>query len=110
MAPRLGRAEVEAIFGHDLYAKVDNRPGFEDIVGLGVHKPFECVGEYYEAAESLLSVLDDDEWRGALLVEEFRSRREELEKVAVGHDDGQGDAAAVNYVPARYRPALAPVR
>ncbi|BBZ28288.1 hypothetical protein MMAD_25830 [Mycolicibacterium madagascariense] len=104
MAPRLGRAEVSAIFGHDLYAETDNRPGFEDIVGLGVHKPFECVGEYYEAAQSLLDVLDDDAWSGVPLVEEFRSRRDELEKVAAGADDG---GSAVDYVPDRYRGALA---
>lgn len=106
MAPRLGREEVEAIFGHDLFAEVDNRPGFEDIVGLGVHKPFECVGEYYEAAESLVSVLDADEWRGSPLVEEFRSRRDELEKVAASHDAERDGASAVDYVPARYAAAL----
>ena len=103
MAPRLGRAEVEAIFGHDLFGDLDNRPGFEDIVGLGVHKPFECVGEYYEAAESLVSVLDDEDWRGVPLVEEFRSRRDELEKVAV---DEQSGVIGVDYVPARYAAAL----
>lgn len=103
MAPRLGRAEVEAIFGHDLFGDLDNRPGFEDIVGLGVHKPFECVGEYYEAAESLVSVLDDEDWRGVPLIEEFRSRRDELEKVAV---DEQNGVIGVDYVPARYAAAL----
>ncbi len=106
MAPRLGRAEVEAIFGRDLFADVDNRAGFEDIVGLGVHKPFECVGEYYEAAESLIAVLDADEWRGVPLVEEFRSRRDELEKVATSQD-AVSEATAVDYVPARYAAALA---
>ncbi len=106
MAPRLGRAEVEAIFGHNLFADPGNRPGFEDIVGLGVHKPFECVGEYYEAAESLVSVLDDDEWRGVSLVEEFRGRRDELEKVAASDESGPDGAAAVHYVPARYAAAL----
>jgi UDP-N-acetyl-alpha-D-muramoyl-L-alanyl-L-glutamate epimerase len=103
MAPRLGRAEVEAIFGHDLFGDLDNRLGFEDIVGLGVHKPFECVGEYYEAAESLVAVLDDEDWRGVPLVEEFRSRRDELEKVAV---DEQSGVIGVDYVPARYAAAL----
>jgi len=103
MAPRLGRAEVEAIFGHDLFGDLDNRPGFEDIVGLGLHKPFECVGEYYEAAESLVSVLDDEDWRGVPLIEEFRSRRDELEKVAV---DEQNGVIGVDYVPARYAAAL----
>jgi UDP-N-acetyl-alpha-D-muramoyl-L-alanyl-L-glutamate epimerase len=104
MAPRLGRAEVEAIFGHQLFDVRDNRPGFEDIVGLGVHKPFECVGEYYEAAESLLAVLDDEQWSGLRLVEEFRSRRAELATVAAGNDES---GPAVNYVPAKYAATLA---
>jgi hypothetical protein len=103
MGPRLGRSEVEAIFGRNLFAVGDNRPGFEDIVGLGVHKPFECVGEYYEAAESLVSILDDDDWRGLPLVEEFRSRRIELEAVAAAGDDS---GPAVHYVPARYAATL----
>jgi UDP-N-acetyl-alpha-D-muramoyl-L-alanyl-L-glutamate epimerase len=106
MAPRLGRSEVEAVFGGNLLADVDNRVGFEDVVGLGAHKPFECVGEYYEAAESLVSVLDADEWRGVPLVEEFRTRRDELEKVATS-DDSDG-SAPVDYVPARYAAALDP--
>ena len=70
---------------------------------MGVHKPFECVGEYYEAAESLLSVLDDDDWRGLPLVEEFRTRRGELEMVATTCDDS---GPAVHYVPARYAATL----
>ena len=102
MAPRLGRPEVEAIFGHDLYAVEDNRAGFADIVGLGVHKPFECVGEYYEAAESLLSVLDSDDWRGVALVEEFRTRRDELKAVAASQEPEGGR----DYVPERYAAAL----
>ena len=102
MAPRLGRAEVEAIFGRNLLAEADNHAGFSDVVGLGAHKPFECVGEYYEAAESLVSILDDEEWRGVLLVEEFRSRRDELEKVAIATQS----EVALDYVPARYAAAL----
>jgi hypothetical protein len=104
MAPRLGRKEVEAIFGRNLLADEDNRVGVADVVGLGAHKPFECVGEYYEAAESLISVIDDDEWRDVLLVEEFRSRRGELEEVATS--DESRPVGAVDYVPARYAAAL----
>ena len=102
MAPRLGRAEVEAIFGRNLLEDEGNRAGFADVVGLGVHKPFECVGEYYEAAESLVALLDDDGWRGVLLVEEFRGQRDELEKVATSGDADTG----VHHVPARYAAAL----
>ena len=99
------RAEVEAIFGRNLFVNNDNRAGFEDIVGLGDHKPFECVGEYYEAAESLLAVLDDDEWGGLPIVEEMRPRRAEIEAVATKHDDGSD----VEYVPEHYKAALSHV-
>lgn len=102
MAPRLGRPEVEAIFGRNLFEAPDNLAGFADIVGLGVHKPFECVGEYYEAAESMLAVLDDEQWRGLPLVEEFRTRRTELEAVAAAPDDSE----SLDYVPARYAASL----
>jgi hypothetical protein len=102
MAPRLGRTEVEAIFGSNLFVDNDNRAGFDDIVGLGEHKPFECVGEYYEAAESLLAVLDDDEWAGLPMLEALRSRRSEIEAVATKHDDG----SEVEYVPELYKAAL----
>lgn len=102
MAPRLGRAEVEAIFGRNLLADEGNYTGFADVVGLGAHKPFECVGEYYEAAESLVAIIDDDGWRGVPLVEKFRAQRDELQQVATS---GDADAAA-DYVPARYAAAL----
>lgn len=102
MAPRLGRTEVEAIFGHNLFDDAEQQAGFEDILGIGVHKPFECVGEYYEAAESMLEILDDDSWRGLNLVEQFRGARDELTKVAADHDD----SPVVQYVPARYAAAL----
>jgi hypothetical protein len=69
---------------------------------LGAHKPFECVGEYYEAAESLLSIVDDDDWRGLPLVEGFRARRTELEAVAATGDSGP----EFHYVPARYASTL----
>lgn len=103
MAPRLGRAEVEAIFGRNLFDAADNRPGFEDILGVGVHKPFECVGEYYEAAESMLSVLANAEWEGLALVEEFRSRETELKAVSGSGDDDR----AVDFVPPEYAATLA---
>lgn len=105
MAPRLGRPEVEAIFGRNLFEAADNLAGFADIVGLGVHKPFECVGEYYEAAESLLSVLEGEsaeQWRGLPLVEEFRTRRTELDAVAAAPDDSD----PADYVPAEYAASL----
>lgn len=105
MAPRLGRDEVEAIFGRNLFGMPDNLAGFADIVGTGVHKPFECVGEYYEAAEAMLAVLEGEsaeQWRGLPIVEEFRTRITELTAVATAADDSD----PLDYVPARYAATL----
>jgi UDP-N-acetyl-alpha-D-muramoyl-L-alanyl-L-glutamate epimerase len=98
LAPRLGRATLEKIFGHNLFADTGNRDGFADILGLGVHKPFECVGEYYEAAESMLAVIDDPQWQGLELVDEFASQRAQLAAVAVNPDP----SPAEHHVPDRY--------
>jgi hypothetical protein len=102
LAPRLGRARLEEIFGANLFADPAQRDGIADILGLGVHKPFECVGEYYEAAEAMLTVLDDDTWQGLPLVDEFASHRTELEAVAAGQDSTPAD----DHVPPRYAKLL----
>ena len=102
LAPRLGRATVEAIFGRNLFADNGNRDGFADILGLGVHKPFECVGEYYEAAEAMLAVIDDPLWHGLPLVDEFARHRARLGQVAHDHP---GDPAT-HHVPDRYAKLL----
>ncbi len=102
LAPRLGRATCEKIFGRNLFADTGNRDGMADILGLGVHKPFECVGEYYEAAEAMLAVIDDPQWQGLELVDEFAGRRTQLAAVAVNPDPGP----AAHHVPDRYAKLL----
>lgn len=98
LAPRLGRATLEQIFGRNLFADNGNRDGIADILGLGVHKPFECVGEYYEAAESMLAVIDDPQWQGLELVDVFAAQRAGLATVAVNPDP----SPAEHHVPERY--------
>ncbi|MEN4480004.1 hypothetical protein [Mycolicibacterium cosmeticum] len=102
LAPRLGRARLEEIFGTNLFGDPTQRDGIADILGLGVHKPFECVGEYYEAAEAMLTVLDDDSWHGLPLIDEFGSHRSELEAVAAGQDS----TPAEHHIPPRYAKLL----
>lgn len=98
LAPRLGRPTLEKIFGRNLFADTGNRDGMADILGLGVHKPFECVGEYHEAAESMLAVIDDPQWQGLELVDEFARQCAQLATVAVDPDP----SPAEHHVPARY--------
>lgn len=102
LAPRLGRATCEKIFGRNLFADTGNRDGMADILGLGIHKPFECVGEYHEAAESMLAVIDDPQWQGLELVDEFSLRRAELATVAVNPDPTPGR----HHLPERYAKLL----
>lgn len=102
LAPRLGRGTLESIFGHNLFEDKASRDDFADILGLGVHKPFECVGEYYEAAEAMLAVLDDPQWQGLALVDEFDGQRAELAAVAVDSDA----EPAEHHVPERYATLL----
>lgn len=102
MGPRLGRTQLEKIFGRNVFGDADVLPGVEDIVGLGAHKPFECVGEYYEAAEAMIALLDDPDWGGLPVVEAVRDRRPELVAVAATQDT----TPAVHYVPERYAAAL----
>jgi UDP-N-acetyl-alpha-D-muramoyl-L-alanyl-L-glutamate epimerase len=102
MGPRLGRTQLEKIFGRNVFDDPDVLPGVCDVVGLGVHKPFECVGEYYEAAEAAVALLDDADWSGLAVVEALRPRRVELAAVAATEDT----SPAPHFVPARYAAAL----
>lgn len=103
LAPRLGRAQTESIFGADLFDREANLQGFEEILGLHSHKPFECVGEYYEGAESLLTVFDQPEWCGSLIVERLRARRDEVATVAKAKQHIQ---SPTHYVPRVYEETL----
>lgn len=45
----LDPAAVEAIFGENLFDLPENRVAFRQMVGLGAHTPFECIGQVEEA-------------------------------------------------------------
>jgi hypothetical protein len=45
---------VEAVFPENLLEVPDNRAFFRDMVGLGAHTPFECIGQVEESRLALL--------------------------------------------------------
>ncbi len=45
----LDPAQVEAIFGENLFDLPENRLAFRQMVGLGAHTPFECIGQIEES-------------------------------------------------------------
>jgi UDP-N-acetyl-alpha-D-muramoyl-L-alanyl-L-glutamate epimerase len=57
----LPRAEVERIWGAELYAS-SPMEGFRALLGLSEWKPFECVGEHLECRVALASIIERDEW------------------------------------------------
>ncbi|GGO87197.1 hypothetical protein GCM10011584_11230 [Nocardioides phosphati] len=62
LSPFVPRAQMDAIFGKDLFADESLRPLFLDLLAIGDgHKPFECVGEPSEcrAAYTLLQTHPD---------------------------------------------------
>ncbi len=62
LATVLGRREVEAIWGADVFS-VSPLHGFEALLGLTEWKPFECVGESAECRVALALVSERPDWQ-----------------------------------------------
>ena len=48
--------------------------GFEELMGLSGHKPWECVGELAESGAALLRLAEDPAWRDASIVRALAPR------------------------------------
>jgi len=46
--PFLNKGEIDTIFANAPFSNPSNIPILNDLLGFGVHKPFECVGTYEE--------------------------------------------------------------
>lgn len=60
--------EMVNIFGTNMLDNLQQTEGFKDLVGLGKHKPFECVGEIDESAALLFQLSKKDEWKNCVNV------------------------------------------
>lgn len=81
LAPFLSPDEMAGIFGGNMLEDATQEQGFADMLGLGEHKPFECVGEVDECVAALVLLAASPEWRGARLVRRF------AEEILPGVDD-----------------------
>lgn len=68
LAGAMGRARIESIFGKNMLNDPAQIPGYEELVGLSGHKPWECVGEIAECGAALLRLAGQDEWRDCAVV------------------------------------------
>ncbi|HEX8075006.1 MAG TPA: hypothetical protein VF545_08490 [Thermoleophilaceae bacterium] len=72
LAPWLGPERLESIFGANLLHDPGEVAGFAELMGVGGHKPFECVGEEDESAAAFRLIADRPEWRDAVVVRHVR--------------------------------------
>lgn len=65
LSPFVPRAQMDAIFGKDLFADASLRPLFLDLLAIGDgHKPFECVGEPSECRAAYTLLGRHPDWAG----------------------------------------------
>ncbi len=77
------QALIEAV-GKNILADEKQIGGFEELLGLANHKPFECVGELEECAVAFYLLAQQDDWKNEFMVRELYPRVEEkygLEKL-----------------------------
>ncbi len=71
LAAYLSPSELRQIFGTDLLNDPDQIPGFEELLGLARHKPFECVGSEAESMVALSFAARRSDWANHRVVAHF---------------------------------------
>lgn len=74
LAPFVPKAEMLAIFGRNLLDDASQQAGFDALLGVNAHKPFECVGEVEESAAAFYLLSQQAEWQQDTLVKSFVER------------------------------------
>jgi hypothetical protein len=65
---------VERIFGSNLLNDISQLRGYEELVGLSGHKPWECVGELAESSAAFLWLASQPVWSDCVIVRQLASR------------------------------------
>jgi hypothetical protein len=73
LAPFVGRGQLTAIIGRDMFADPAQVAGFADLMS-DRDKPFECVGERRESAAALSILSDRPEWNRSAVVTALADR------------------------------------
>ena len=74
LATAMERPRLEAIFGANMLEDESQLTGFEELMGLSGHKPWECVGELAESGAALLQLAAQPDWRDAAIVRALAPR------------------------------------
>ncbi len=70
---------LEEVFGANLLEDPAHIPGYEELLGLARHRPFECVGSEAEAVVALAGVASRSQWADASVVAHFREVIDDLD-------------------------------
>lgn len=62
LAPHVSKQEFLNIFGTNILNKDINTQVAKDLCGIGVRKPWECVGDFADTAASLSRLSSSEEW------------------------------------------------
>ena len=109
LAPHLEPERLLGIIGHDLFADEAQLPGFRALLGLGDHKPFECVGEEAESSVAVTLVSRMPRWADSPVIRALLAEAPELaagDAALEEHILGESEALAVAAVYERARRAL----
>jgi UDP-N-acetyl-alpha-D-muramoyl-L-alanyl-L-glutamate epimerase len=71
LAPFVAKRELIAIFGRNLLGEPEQLEGFRALCGLGLFKPFECVGETFESAAVIAHLARQKDWQSEPVVREL---------------------------------------
>jgi hypothetical protein len=74
LASPMGRERIECVFGKNMLDDATQQTGYEELVGVSGHKPWECVGELAESGAALLRLSHDPQWRDTAIVRALAPR------------------------------------
>ncbi|MCW8926784.1 MAG: endonuclease domain-containing protein [Xanthomonadales bacterium] len=97
LAPFMDPVQLLSIQGADLLDDERQLPGFEDLCGVGKHKPFECVGSISECRALVKFLSGQDDWRDKFIVAAL-AEQEEIDQA--GGLELEPDTGAEHCIPA----------
>jgi hypothetical protein len=97
LAPFISPEQLIDIQGDDLLDRVDQLEGFKELCGLGVDKPFECVGSIAESRSAIKYLASSPDWQSK---EVIRTLGSEPEIAQAGELELNPDPNAGHCIPA----------
>lgn len=72
LAPFMEKQEIIDIFSKNMLADPEQIKGYDELIGISGHKPFECVGEVEESVAAFGLLADKPEWSDDVMIKRFK--------------------------------------